>query len=507
MRLYTNIILSDLRQRLSQYPQKKILFDAHGRSITSSELLNCIDIAATELVSRGLKKGDRALFLSRPSIESVIHFFAIIRAGGSVVLVDPEMGQENFMSRIAFSKPAWMFQDKILEQIETFSFIKPVLRAFHIWFPDQMPFDSDHRITVRKFDEIVSQNISAINEEQMPDDTEMLIIFTSGTVTDPKGVVHSYASMAAAMRIITNEISISKDDLLYASQFYFVLIALGVSAQAFIPGGKQFDPERFCAVGTKLKATSAFLLPYEGELVYTFCKRNNTFLPESFKTILFGSAPVTKGFLSRFSTICEPSLKAYGVYGSTEMLAISTVEMHEKINYTGEGDLVGKPAKGVQITIAEDKEILASGPQLFVNYLGDSEPAKVFHSGDLGDLDKDGNVVLLGRKKDMIIRKGYNVYPSLFEAGISKIPGVVECAMVGIYDDSKEDEKIVLFVVSNSREHSFVDSLKASLKAGSNSIDAYAYPDKIMIVPAMPRSGRSKKIDKKALRDLASKTL
>jgi long-subunit acyl-CoA synthetase (AMP-forming) len=125
-------------------------------------------------------------------------------------------------------------------------------------------------------------------------------------------------------------------------------------------------------------------------------------------------------------------LKVYGVYGATEMLPISMVEMQEKINYKREGDLLGKPTKGVKIKISEDSEILVSGSQLFVKYLGDDKNAEYFYSGDLGKIDSDDNIILLGRKKDMIIRKGYNIYPTLFETNISKINGIIECSMVGV---------------------------------------------------------------------------
>ena len=104
---YANIIFNDLRKRSLRSPEKKIFFDWRGRSITAGELLHCIDVVAIELIQTGLKKGQRVLFLSRQSIESAIYFFAIIRAGGSVVLVDPEMGQENSHSRILASQAVW----------------------------------------------------------------------------------------------------------------------------------------------------------------------------------------------------------------------------------------------------------------------------------------------------------------------------------------------------------------------------------------------------------------
>lgn len=505
--LYSNIILDNLRTTLISI-ENALVFDHKNRNITGKQILESIDKIALDLIDAGIKYNDRVIFLVRPSLESIIYFFALLRAGAVVVLVDPEMGQENFISRIEFSKAHFILQDKILDKIEKYSLIKPLLRFFNIWFPDNLPISTQNRITVKDLEFILQQNITDTIDEQIVDANEdMVIIFTSGTVDKPKGVVHSYSSLFNALNIISSEISISKSDFLYASQFYFLLIGLMVSAQTYIPKNKTFNPKSFLNISSKFNITSAFLLPYEGELIYKHCTKNKIILTNSFKTILFGSAPVTKGFLSRFVNICNKSLKVYGVYGSTEMLPISLTEMIDKINYKGEGDLLGKPAKGVSVTISEDKEIIVSGSQLFTKYLGDNENSKYFYSGDLGSLDKEGNIVLLGRKKDMIIKKGYNVYPTLFEVGISKIPGIIECSMVGIYDNEIEDEKVVLFIVSSFNENLFKDKLKKLLVSGKYSIDSHAIPDEIIFIESLPRSGRSMKIDKKKLQTIARKKL
>jgi acyl-CoA synthetase (AMP-forming)/AMP-acid ligase II len=505
--LYSNIILDNLKTTLSD-TEGALIFDHKNRNITGKQVLKSIDIIALDLVEAGVKRNNRVIFLAKPSIESILYFFALLRAGAVIVLVDPEMGQENFISRIEFSKARFILQDKILNKIEKYSFIKPILRFFNIWFPDNLPIPTKNRITIKNFECILNQNITnSIDEKIVEASEDMVIIFTSGTVNKPKGVVHSYSSLFNALSIISSEISISKKDFLYASQFYFLLIGLMVSARTYIPKNKKFNPESFSKIVSKLKITSTFLLPYEGEMIYKYYIKNKMILFDSLKTILFGSAPVTKGFLSRFSNICNASLRVYGVYGATEMLPISLVEMHEKINYKGEGDLLGKPAKGVQIKISEDKEIVASGSQLFVKYLGDIENAKYFSSGDLGEIDSEENIILLGRKKDMIIRRGFNIYPTLFEVSISKIPGIIECSMVGVYDNKTEDEKIALFVVSDAEALILKDKLKKLLSAGQYSIDSYAYPDEIIFIDNMPRSGRSKKVDKKELQIMARKKL
>lgn len=504
--LYSNIILEKLKEELFD-KKDSIIFDSRNRNISGVEILECIDKSSEYLLLSGVQKGDRVIFLVRPSIEAVIYFFSLLRVGAVIVLVDPEMGQENFISRIEFSNAKFILQDKILKEIEKFQFVKPILRFLNIWFPDKLNISKTNRITIKSFENILKDNLTPSYKEEiiLPVDTEMVIIFTSGTTNKPKGVVHSFNSLFNALNIISKEISISKEDFLYASQFYFMLIGLMVSAKVYIPRNKKFDPKTFFNISSKYKITSSFLLPFEGESLYKYLKSKNNRLPSSFKTILFGSAPVTKGFLERFSSVCNPSLNVYGVYGSTEVLPISIINMNDKINFKGRGDILGKPSEGIKIKILEDKEIIISGPQLFVKYLNDNENAKHFFSGDIGEIDENGNIILLGRKKDMIIRKGFNIYPTLFESVIDKIPGVLNSSMIGLYDNEIEDEKIILFIVPDINIKISKEKLKEILKSGQYSIDIYAIPDDIVFLDNMPVSGRSRKIDKTKLQKLALK--
>ncbi len=179
--LYSNIILDTLRKSLAMEAERTLVYDHNGRTLRGTEVLQAIDTIALELINTGIQHGDRVIFLVRPSIESVLYFYALIRAGAVAILVDPEMGQENFISRIEFSKADWIIQDPILEKIEKYSFIKPLLRFFNIWFPDKLPIESNKRITVKNVDLILKQQVpDSIQEKIVSADEDMIVIFTSG---------------------------------------------------------------------------------------------------------------------------------------------------------------------------------------------------------------------------------------------------------------------------------------------------------------------------------------
>lgn len=119
-------------------------------------------------------------------------------------------------------------------------------------------------------------------------------------------------------------------------------------------------------------------------------------------------------------------------------------------------------------------------------------------TGDLVRLDAGGRLVLLGRKKDMILRDGYNIYPSLYEPAVAALPGVAEAAFIGLPDPDTGDEEVVLAVVPEDDAAGIdLDRLRAALPA---IVDTGAVPDRIEVLDAFPRAGRAAKLDRAALR-------
>jgi acyl-CoA synthetase (AMP-forming)/AMP-acid ligase II len=185
----------------------------------------------------------------------------------------------------------------------------------------------------------------------------------------------------------------------------------------------------------------------------------------------------------------------------TEALPVSWVSLEDKLAHLGDGDLAGEPCPGVHIRIAADGEILVSGPNLCRGYLG-MPPATEVATGDIGRLD-GGRLVLLGRKKDMIIRGSYNIYPALVEDTVAAVRGVRRCALIGLYDDRRADEEVVLAVEpqDGADRAELRRRVKREIFEGPRRIDIYARPDRIVFT-RIPLAGRSHKPDKIALRKL-----
>ena len=218
--------------------------------------------------------------------------------------------------------------------------------------------------------------------------------------------------------------------------------------------------------------------------------------------MLFRSAPVRATFLERLHDVLPAGARVDCVYGMTEMLPVAAVTLDDKLAYTGEGDLVGAPVAGVVARVNDAGELLLRGPHLFSRYIGGSAVTE-HATGDLARMDA-GRIVLLGRSKDMIIRREHNIYPEVHEPVIESIAGVRRCAMVGVYDDAAADERVVLVVEPEAwvTDDSFADTVRSALRDGPNRIDLAAQPDLIMLHD-VPMGGRSRKVDKQVLREIA----
>jgi len=184
------------------------------------------------------------------------------------------------------------------------------------------------------------------------------------------------------------------------------------------------------------------------------------------------------------------------------MLPVATCDARRKRDQL-HGDLVGAPIGATTVKLAADGEILVAGPGLMERYFG-AQPEEWHPTGDLGRL-VDGELVLLGRKKNMLIRGNKNIYPSLYEPGISTIEGVTDAVIVGVPDEYGDDQ-VVLFV-ARADEHAADVVARRVHAALPEHFDGDAIPDHVWVLDDIPVSGRARKRDMEKLRALAAERL
>lgn len=504
MTFYTNSLWQHITDHAGNTPEKLALRDTKGAVCSYQSFVDAVDGYAAVLQNRGVKKGDRILFLERPSIKALQVFFALYRVGAVAVIADPAMGQDNFRSRVQISDCRFVVLDPVLALLHKIPGATRLARRFVSEIPDTVDVLPEIITLPRK-----SLSISKIrNEEYVSDTEDALIIFTSGTTSEPKGVVHAFHSLGHTLSLIKEKINTEDSDVFFSNQLHFSIIALISGAASVVDTETSFSPKRYIQNLESIKPTHTFMLPTEGQQLIEYLAPQQKQLPQFVRFVMFGSAPVLTGFVERFVAVTNETTTTLCIYGATEILPVSIATADEKLSFDGSGDYLGALLPGIKVEVVDD-ELLISGENLCDRYLLSAERLTHFSSGDLGYVTPGHKLVMTGRKKDMIIKNYHNVYPALFESTISRIPGVKSCALVGLYNHETQDEEIHLCIERNDFDMAdsvFVTELQKTLRSGKYSIDSYALPDHVHIM-CIPHSGRSRKPDKQALRRQLQKSI
>jgi acyl-CoA synthetase (AMP-forming)/AMP-acid ligase II len=312
--------------------------------------------------------------------------------------------------------------------------------------------------------------------------------------------------MGAGCAIVARTMALGPGDVVYSDLSHQVLAALLGGATVVMParGG---GARRFVADVRRHGVTHTYAVPFEMAEVVAELERRGEKLPEHLRCIVLGSAPIHRAFLERLRRVIAERTDVWCVYAMSEMLPVTLVESREKLAFEGEGDLVGTPVAGAEVSLADDHELLVRGPNLCRRYVGQA-PITRHRTGDLARIDDRGRVVLLGRKKDMIIRGHHNLYPALYEETFAAIEGVEACALVGIDNADHTDEEVVLAVqpAEGVDPQRLVARVREALEDGRCDVDVFARPDHV-VACELPYAGRSMKLDRLSLRETLAASL
>ncbi|QNO38084.1 acyl--CoA ligase [Protaetiibacter sp. SSC-01] len=500
---------------------------AHGRTWSYRELGRRIRSIAAGLADAGLAPGDRVLFSVRPGPDAVTLALGIVGAGGTVVFADPGAGEALFRARANLAAPRWVAAESLL-YLASSGPLRPLARrrglelapygrlvpdARHLragrWLPgvprgalalDRLAAGPGHPTAGADTRDPRADRADRIRPGA-PDD-EALVVFTSGTTDVPKAVVHTRGSLGAGLGDFADGVGIRPGLRVLTDQ-------LMVGIPALIGGAHWTMPAPGLDPGARPEAYLEHL--GDAELLFASPATLDAILaaldarPEltpALETIVLGGAPVLPPLLRRaFERM--PDVRIQAVYGMTEILPVAIADGAEKLAApAGGGDAVGRLVPSVRARI-DDGELVLSGAGLARGYLAElpEHPLAELHTGDLAELDGD-RLVLCGRAKDMFIRGTQNVYPGLYEPLIAGLPGVADAAMAGV-PDAIGDDRILVAVVpalhppaETSTSHPLAAEVRRRLPG---LIDAGVLPDAVVAVPALPRAGRSRKLDRAAL--------
>lgn len=516
------VLVAEL-ERAARAAGDRVLMIEGERPVTGSELAHAFDTLPRALAARGMRPGQVVLFGVRPGVDALVLLLAAMRTGAIVTFVDPGVGAELFERRLELLTPDWVIAESLLYLASAPTPLRGYLRRRGLTLPRLAKLPGTHVRVGRRLPGVPRGSVSldellddragldaAASELPTLDvDAPSLVIFTSGTTGDPKGVQHTGRSMAAAVRLFLEHFELPASSVMYNHNIHSFVMAILAHVPTVVEP-MEFRAARFLDDCERHGVTHTFGLPVDAYALVQHCERSGRRLPDTLRTMVLYSAPVTTGVLERVHAVAHPELRIVCAYAMTEMAPVAWIDSHDKCRWRGEGDVVGPICPGVEYRIDEHDELHLRGDNMHRGYVGIHPDRIDWHAtGDLARVDEHGNLVLMGRAKDMIIRGDFNLYPGLYEETVSRIPGVGACAIVGRPDPVTADERVILFVEPDPRIERDDARLRREVQralegGGQLGIDRKALPDEVRVLETLPRSGRSSKIDRAALRRLAA---
>lgn len=361
--------------------------------------------------------------------------------------------------------------------------------------------ESNIIIINNSYEELNSSNITFQNNYPKYDANRIaLILFTSGSTSNPKPVVHSFKNLFNHVLSIENQFMLTENDRWLASLPFYHIGGFMILIRALISGAAVLFPNSLKHEDIK---ESINLYPTLASFVSTTMKRfleDNFSFPISLRFIFLGGGPIDNDLVFKCLNKNYPIVK---VYGSTETCSMVTALLPKDKNY----DSVGKPIDNSTI-INIDKsqqnrfgEILIKSSSILLEYYHDEEYTHkklidgFYHTGDFGFVDENGYLFILNRREDIIISGGENVSRLEVEKALLSVRGVKEAFVFGVKDETW-GQVVYAAIVANS-----ISSNEIS-KELRKRVASYKIPKKYFFVDSLPKNEMGKILKNQLLKKL-----
>ncbi|MDP9463182.1 MAG: AMP-binding protein [Actinomycetota bacterium] len=290
---------------------------------------------------------------------------------------------------------------------------------------------------------------------------DALVVATSGTSRAPRGVVLTHDAVLTSALATSARLGVTRDDTWLACLPLSHVGGLSVVTRALVSESPLVVHDGFDAEAVSAAARDGATLV---SLVPTALRRIE---PTLFRRIVLGGSRPPD----------DPPANVVTTYGMTE---------------TGSGVVYdGHPLDGVEIRIDTLGEIYVRGPMLLRCYRDGSIPlvGGWLATGDLGEIGDDGRLLVHGRRGDLIITGGENVWPAVVEAVLAKLPGVAEVAVAGV-PDIEWGERVVAWIIPT--DASSPPTLESIRSIASESLPTYMAPKELRVIDSLPTTSSGK---------------
>ncbi|WP_405012254.1 class I adenylate-forming enzyme family protein [Kitasatospora sp. NBC_01539] len=450
----------------------------------SGDLAGLADTYAAALHhGHGLTAGDTLGVAVRPGPRALALMLAAHRLGLRAAVLDPSAGPDVLLARLRLARPALVVADAAAQAVAGWA--RRIARRADLALPRLDALGPVATAGPRRPGCAPALRTPGGRPPAPYDgDGDAVIVFTSGTTSAPRAVVHTRAGLAAGLRAVDGLVRPQAGQAVLGGTFFVLVPSLAAGATVALPAR---TPAVLGRQIRRLAPSETYLTPPQLRSVDHFTGR-----------VWTGSAPASAELLRRVKR--AGATEAWGVYALTELFPAAAVEEADKSAFDGDGDLLGHPLPGVRTRLTDDGELLLAGPAARDRYLGD-HPDPWVRTGDRAALTPDGRIVLAGRCKDMVLRRAENIYPGLYEPALH-LPGVELAVLVGV-PAGDGDERLVALV--QPRRGTDRQRLRADLERPLARMGG-ARPDAVLL-GEVPLAGRSRKPDRAAAARLCAREL
>jgi O-succinylbenzoic acid--CoA ligase len=311
------------------------------------------------------------------------------------------------------------------------------------------------RITATEAEQARSELEKARRERWLPPGS-VAVLWTSGTSGAPRGVALTEHGLRASATASSHRLSLSPSDVWFASLSLGHVGGLALVTRALMLGAPLVAPGAFAVEdlvdgirnGTEAgPLTHVSLVPTQ--LLRLLDRWGGTPPPDSFRCALVGGAATPEPLLTRALESGWPLALTYGMTEMTSQVATAAPP-----HVRAKPGSVGAPLPGVELRIEADGEVLVRGTPRAAGYVATEEPLVDdhgwYHTGDLGRLDSDGDLWIVGRRSDRIMSGGVTVDPHEVEAVLRQHPQVRDACVVGLPDEEWGERVAALLVLAHT---------------------------------------------------------
>jgi len=476
---------------------------ADGRILTYRDVERMSGRFANALVSLGVRPGDRVAAQVEKSIEALMLYLGAVRAGAIYLPLNTGYTPAELEYFVGDAEPAVFVCDPARAQA-----LRDVAEARGARLETLGAASTEERPEGTLAEAAFAAPPEFATVERSDNDLAA-ILYTSGTTGRSKGAMLSHDNLASNAFALRDLWRFTADDiLLHALPIYHTHGLFTASNTLMAAGGSMLFLPRFSCdevIAALPRATSMMGVP----TFYTRLLADPRFdreLVAHMRLFTSGSAPLLAATHAAF--LKRTGHEVLERYGMTE------TNMNTSNPYEGErrAGSVGFPLPGVSLRIADPESgeekprgeigvIEVAGPNVFKGYWRMPEKTAMefrgghFVTGDLGLVDRDGYVHIVGRAKDLIISGGLNIYPKEIEMVLDDMPGVAESAVIGV-PHADFGEAVVAVVVAEAGTALETEALGAALR---ERLASFKQPKRVIVVDELPRNTMGK-VQKSLLR-------